>query len=178
MCSSDLGLLGSMTAGGLKMTDHASTAWTTLTAQTDIAAHWSLRAAFTGAATGATTPANSLVASIGPIYATSFSFGLAREDLFGDGDALSFGVGQPLRAEQAHLTLASATGLDPSTGNLVMGRKTASLAPSGREFDLESAYRFPLGDWTGAANVAYSFDAGHVRGAHAVAGLFWISRKF
>ena len=59
-----------------------------------------------------------------------------------------------------------------------MGRKTASLAPSGREFDLESAYRFPLGDWTGAANVAYSFDAGHVRGAHAVAGLFWISRKF
>lgn len=174
----EYGLLGTMAAGGLKMTDQASTAWTTMTAETDLSPHWTLRASLTGAATSATTPAGSLIAGVGPIYATSFSLGLAREDLFGDGDALSLAAGQPLRAEHARLTLASATGLDPTTGDLVMGTTSASLEPSGREFDLETAYRFPLGNWTGAANVAYSFDAGHMKGARAVAGLFWITRKF
>ena len=172
------GLLGSMAAGGLKMADHASTAWTTLSGETEIAPHWSLKGSFTAAATAATTPASSLIASIGPVYATSFSLGLARADLFGDGDALTFMVNQPLRAERAPLVMLSGVGRDPATGEMMMGRKETSLLPSGREIDLETAYRFPLGAWTGAANLAYSMDAGHVRGAEAVSALFWISRKF
>ncbi len=172
------GLLGSMAAGGLTMADRASTAWTTLSAQIALAPRWSLKGAFTTTATAATTPATSLIASIGPVYATGFSLGLARESLFGDGDALTFRVNQPLRAEQASLVLLSGMGRDPATGAMAMGRKETSLLPSGREIDFETGYRFPLGEWTGAANVAYSMDACHVRGEEAVSALFFISRKF
>jgi hypothetical protein len=59
-----------------------------------------------------------------------------------------------------------------------MAETQTSLAPSGREIDFETGYRFPLGDWTGAVNAAYSRDAGHVSGETAIAGLFWLSRKF
>lgn len=172
------GLLGSMAAGGLKMADRASTTWSTLSAETQIAPRWSLKAAFTATATAATTPGASLIASIGPVYATSFALGLARGDLIGGGDALSFTIAQPLRAERAPLVLVSGMGRDSATGEIVLARKETSLLPSGRELDLETAYRFPLGDWTGAANVAYSMDAGHVREAKAVSALFFVSRKF
>ena len=50
-----------------------------------------------------------------------------------------------------------------------------TFSPSGREIDFESGYRFALGDWTGAMNVAYSLDAGHVAGEKAVTGLLWLS---
>ena len=129
-------------------------------------------------ATAATEPQASLITSIGPIYATSFALGVARNDVFGAGDAWTFAVDQPLRAERAPLSLAKGTGLDPATGRVQMAEQQTSLAPSGREIDFETGYRFALGDWTGALNAAYSLDAGHVRGENAIAGLFWLSRKF
>ncbi|HYK80320.1 MAG TPA: S8 family peptidase [Micropepsaceae bacterium] len=172
------GFMGSLASGGLKMADRASTAWTTATAETSLDAHWSLKGAFTLAATGSTHPEASLITSIGPVYATSFAFGLAGTNLFRDSDVLSFTAGQPLRAEQGSLTLATGTGRDWTTGGVVFGEQRASLLPSGREFDFETGYRFSLEGWNAGANVAYAVDPDHIRNKNAVLALFTLSRAF
>jgi hypothetical protein len=172
------GFMGSLASGGLKMADRASTAWTTAMAQTALDAHWSLKGAFTIAASGATHPQASLITSIGPVYATSFAFGLSGTNLFRDGDVLSFTAGQPLRAEQASLTLVSGIGRDWTTGGVIFGEKRASLLPSGREFDFDTGYRFSLVGWNAGANVAYAVDPDHIRNKDAVLALFTLSRAF
>jgi hypothetical protein len=172
------GFMGSLASGGLKMADRASTAWTTASAETALDAHWSLKGAFTIAATGTTHPEASLITSIGPVYATSFAFGLAGTNLFRDGDVLSFTAGQPLRAEQGSLTLATGIGRDWTTGGVVFGEQQASLLPSGREFDFETGYRFLLSGWNAGANVAYAVDPDHIRNKDAVLALFTLSRAF
>jgi hypothetical protein len=173
----DGGALGSFAEGGFNMA-RAATGWASVQADADLGAYWSLRGLLTVTASGAQHPESSLIASVGPIYATSFSLGLARRDVFDAGDSLAFVVGQPLRAERATLTLLSGHGRDRSNNALLMSATQTSLTPSGREMDIESAYRFALGEWSAEADVAYSFDANHVRGENAVAALIWLSRKF
>ncbi len=172
------GYMGSLASGGLKMADRGSTAWTTAMAETALDAHWSLRGAFTIAASGETHPQGSLITAIGPVYATSFAFGLAGANLFRDGDVLSFTAGQPLRAEQGSLTIASGIGRDWTTGGVIMGEQRASLLPSGREFDFETGYGFSLAGWNARANVAYAVDPDHVQNKDAVLALFTLSRAF
>ena len=172
------GLMGSLASGGLKMADRVSTAWTTATAETALDRHWSLRGAFTMAASGATQPEASLITSIGPVYATSFALGLAGTNLFRDGDLLSFSAGQPLRAERGSLTLVSGIGRDWTTGGVIMGEQRLSLLPSGRELDFETGYRFSLGGWSAQANVAYAVDPDHVQHKDAVIALFTLSQAF
>jgi hypothetical protein len=59
-----------------------------------------------------------------------------------------------------------------------MGETQASLTPSGREFDLETGYRFSFASWGVGANVAYALDPNHVQGKTAVLALFTLSRGF
>jgi hypothetical protein len=172
------GAMGSLASGGLKMADHASTVWTTATAETALDTHWSLKGAFTVAAMGATHPQASLITAIGPVYTTSFALGIAGESLFAAGDTLSFSVSQPLRAEHAALTLTSGIGRDWNTGGVIMGSTEVSLLPSGRELDFETGYGFSLGPWNAGANVAYALDADHVRDKNAVLALITLSRAF
>jgi subtilase-type serine protease len=162
----------------LDMAERASTVWTTATVETALDAHWSLKGAFTLAAAGASHPVGSLISSIGPIYASSFALGLAGENLFRPGDALSFTLAQPLRAEQGSLTLVSGIGRDWTSGDVLMGQTKASLLPSGRELDLETGYRFSFGGWGAQANLAYAVDPDHVQNKTAVVALFTLARAF
>jgi hypothetical protein len=172
------GVLGTLGAGGLKLSEQAASVWATATAETALDARWSLKGSLTLAGAGAQHPDSSLVASLGPVYATSFTFGLAGKNVFARGDALAFAIGQPLRVEQAAVTLMTGDGRDWTTGEVIMGPVRSSLTPSGRELDLETAYRFALADWDLVTSVAYRFDANHVRGQNAVTGVLWLSRRF
>ena len=172
------GFMGALAAGGLKMAERASTTWAAATAETGLDSHWSLKSAFTMAASGATHPQGSLIASIGPVYATSFALGLSGTNLFRADDVLSFTFGQPLRAERAGVTLVTGVARDLATGGVIMGKTHSALTPSGREFDFETGYRFLFYGWNAAANVAYALDANHVKDRHAVLALFTLSRAF
>jgi subtilase family protein len=174
----DGGVLGSLASGALKMADSSATSWISASYEQPLLGDWSFKGSMTVSATGMNAPSASLITKIGPIYATSFTLGVGRSDVFDAGDALTFAVDQPLRVESAPVSLSLGAGMDYSTGKVVMVDSRSSLAPSGREIDFESGYRFPLGDWSGAMNLAYSVDAGHIRGETAVSGLFWVSRKF
>jgi hypothetical protein len=172
------GFMGSLAAGGLQMTQRASTAWTTATAETQLNTHWSLKGALTLAASGTTHPEASLITAISPVYATSFALGLGGEDIWRAGDRLSFTLAQPLRAERGSLTLASGVGRDWATGGVIMGETEASLAPSGREVDFETGYHLAFDGWGVGANVAYAIDPNHVQDKTAVLALFTLSRNF
>ena len=174
----DGGVLGTLAAGGLKLSEQAATVWTSATSETALNRHWSLKGSLTVAAAGVQHPGSSLIASLGPVYATSVSFGIAGKDLLARGDALAFVVGQPLRVERAPVTLITGGAVDASTSAVIMAETQSSLAPSGREIDLETAYRFALADWDFTTSVAYSLDANHVRGQNAVTGVLWLSRRF
>jgi len=174
----DGGVLGTLAAGGLRLSDQATTMWATATSQTALGRRWALKTSLTVAAAGVQYPGSSLVSSIGPLYATGFSLGVAGKDLLARGDGLAFAVSQPLRAEQAPVTLMTGVSRDWTTGDVIMAPAQSSLMPSGREIDLETAYRFALADWDMTTSIAYSFDAGHVRGQNAVTGVLWLSRKF
>jgi hypothetical protein len=172
------GFMGSLAAGGLTMAAQASTVWTTASAETALDKHWSLKGAMTLAATGGLHPQGSLITAIGPVYATSFALGVSGVNLWRGGDALSFTLAQPLRAEQGSLTLVTGVGRDWSTGGVIMGQSQASLTPSGRELDFETGYSFSLAGWGMGANVAYAVDPNHVQGKNAVLALFTLSRGF
>ena len=160
------------------MSEQAATVWASATSQTALDEHWALKASLTVAAAGVQHPGSSLIASLGPVYATSFSFGVAGKDLFAFGDALAFVVGQPLKVEAAPVMLMTGVASDRTTGAVIMAPAQSSLAPSGREIDFETAYRFALADWDLTTSIAYSIDANHVRGQNAVTGALWLSRRF
>jgi len=172
------GLFGSLASGGLKMADRSTTLWATATLKAALGHDWSLKGSFTLATSGATHPQMSLITEIGPVYATGFALGLAGTDVFDDGDALSFGFSQPLRAEAAPVTLSYGVGRDLSNGAVIMGQTQSSLVPSGREFDLEAGYRLPLGDWAAEGNLAYRVDPDHVMQQRGFVALFTLSRNF
>jgi hypothetical protein len=174
----DGGMLGTLAAGGLKLSEQATTAWTRATYETTLNARWSFKTSLTVAAAGVQRPGSSLISSLGPIYATSFSFGVAGKDLLARGDALAFAVNQPLRVEEAPVMLMTGVSRDWTTGQVLMAPAQSSLMPSGREIDLETTYRFALADWDMTTSIAYSYDANHVRGHDAVTGVLWLSRKF
>jgi hypothetical protein len=172
------GVFGTLAAGGLRLSDQATTMWATATSETALDNRWSLKTSLTVAASGVQHPGSSLVASLGAAYATSFSLGVAGKDLFARGDALAFVVGQPLRVEEAPVFLMTGGVVDRATGAVNMTPVQSSLTPSGREIDLETAYRFALADWELTTSLAYAIDANHVRGQNAVTGVLWLSRRF
>jgi hypothetical protein len=171
-------VLGTLAAGGLKLSEQAATVWASGTSQTALDEHWALKASLTVAAAGVQHPGSSLIASLGPVYATSFSFGVAGRDLFARGDALAFVLGQPLKVEEAPVILMTGIASDRTTGAVIMAPAQSSLTPSGREIAFETAYRCALADWDLTTSIAYSIDANHVRGQNAVTGVLWLSRRF
>ena len=80
--------------------------------------------------------------------------------------------------EEAQVALMTGGAVDRATGAVIMMPVQSSLTPSGREIDLETAYRFALADWDLTTSVAYAIDANHVRGQNAVTGVLWLSRRF
>jgi hypothetical protein len=172
----DNAVLGTLSAGGLRLTERAATMWSSLAAELNLAPQWSAKAAVTLAATDPGSVSSSLIASMDTVFATGASFGLAGEDLFTAGDVLAFTVHQPLRVESARATLVSATARDVGAGLTQFQTVSASLAPSGRELALETSYRFALGAWRAEAALAYRFDAGHRAGVNDAAAILSLSR--
>lgn len=181
----DAAILGTRAAGGLAITDKSRTSWLTLEAERNFAGSLTFSASLTMALTDPGVPAGSgarasIFQTLGTITSTSFSARLAGRDIFMAGDAASFTLHQPLRVESAGALMVTGQTLDPGTGDVIFAEQALSLAPSGRQIALETAYQARLGsgDWTAEANLAYRFDAGHVAGQRDVSLLLGLRRGF
>ncbi len=170
-------VLGSFGTGGLSLGRRSASVWTRFGGRMELGEKWLLRAT---TALAMTNPANEegyLIASFGSILSTTTSMGFARRDLFTPGDALSFTLYQPLRAERARVTLFTA-GLDQETGAAAPQQSVVSLSPSGREFAFELGYGAQVGNWNAESSIAYRHNAGHVAGIESGAAMLWLSRVF
>ncbi|NNG04376.1 MAG: hypothetical protein HKM95_09785, partial [Inquilinus sp.] len=102
-----------------------------------------------GSATTATTDVENagLLSGWGTVRSTAFGIGVVARDVFDSGDRIGVLAGQPLRVGQADATVTVPVGM---TADEVMVRESqrVDLAPSGREMNVQLAYRRGL--WDGA----------------------------
>ena len=95
----------------------------------------------------------------------AWSADLTRLGLFSLRDSLSLRVAQPLRVRGGGLNLTLPVGYDYSTLQASFGRQFVSLAPTGRERDIEAAYATPFAGGYLSANAFWRTEPGHIEAA-------------
>ena len=114
-------------------------------AQWDIGSGWSLAVA---ARQGWTAADSGTVLARGRLSTNAFSFDLGH---VGMRHRFGLRIAQPMRVESGGFLLSLPTSYDYETGAVGYARQSLSLAPKGRELDIEAAYGLPLlGGWIDA----------------------------
>jgi subtilisin family serine protease len=100
----------------------------------------------------------------GKMSSDSWSFDLWRRGAFSPGDVVSLRVAQPLRVRAGGYQLNLPVSYDYADLNVGYQLATYSLAPQGRELDVEAAYAMPL--FNGAGSLSFNAflrrDPGHI----------------
>ncbi|MDX1539965.1 MAG: hypothetical protein R3349_01040, partial [Geminicoccaceae bacterium] len=93
--------------------------------------------------TRAAVTSRGLIRDISTLHSTAFAAGVAQTGVFRSFDQLALSVAQPIRIDAGSMTvdLPVARAFD---GTIERRRERVSLAPAGRELDVELAYRLPL----------------------------------
>lgn len=112
------------------------------------------------------------------LITSSFGAGLAKHNLFDDGDRASFAIAQPLRIEGGKVDLSVPTSRDVA-GNIGYTRMSLSPQPTGREVNLQASYGFDImaGVKTNVG-VMHRINANHVKGNHESIGMVSTSLNF
>lgn len=171
-------LLGSRAAGGLSLDGQTQSGWVTLDANVGLTRKLLLTGSMTAAVSNPQGISDGVIASMGNIFSTGFSFGLATYSVLNGDDHLLLSIHQPLRVESASALIRKGIARNYDTGQTVFADEQVSLAPSGREIGFETAYEVPLSSWNIAANLAFRRNADHVAGRNEVALLFGLNRRY
>src|SRR5690606_1514308 len=118
-------------------------------------------------------PGSNGLVSGGDLRTDAWSFDVVRANAFRRGDELALRVTQPLRVRAGGYALELPVSYDYATLGVGYERRLFSLAPAGREIDVEAAYRIGLfGDRAAlTANAYYRREPGHVAAMPADVGL-------
>ena len=109
----------------------------------------------------------------------AWSADFTRLGLFSLHDRLALRIAQPLRVRSGGLNLTLPVGYDYSTLQASFGRQFVSLAPTGRERDIEAAYATPFGGGYLSANAYWRKEPGHIETAPDDVGIaLRFNRKF
>ena len=118
-----------------------------------------------------------MLRGVSALRTSSFELGATRHGFLGEDGRLSLRLSQPLRVESGHAALRWAAGRTRHR-QLLTEQARLNLEPSGRQLDLELAYRRPwAGGWADLATIA-ARDAQHTRGAREFTLLFRYHRAF
>jgi subtilisin family serine protease len=158
------GILGGSSVGLFQLDSTALTRFVGLEADLAVNRVWSLHADGTAGWTSV-DGAQGLWSGFSTITTSSFRLFASGDGLLERGDRFTFGVGQPLRVESGRADVVLPTAYDYGTGSLSYTSAALTLAPTGREIDLEAVYAWPLGNgWSARANLVHRRDAGHIAG--------------
>ncbi|MDH3663124.1 MAG: S8 family serine peptidase [Alphaproteobacteria bacterium] len=86
-----------------------------------------------------------LITEVSTLRSSAFGVGLALADVAGEGDCLTFMIGQPLRVSEGSAEVTVPTGRTPD-GEVIRESGALDLTPSGREIAFEASYDFGLAD--------------------------------
>ena len=140
--NSVLGLAGS---GALALQAQGRTTFMTLAGSLPVAPKTTLSAMATlGLTAGYDNSAASLIEGASGSQTAAWSLGLARKDVWRNGDTLSLTLPMPLKTISGSLQVYSAVSQSQVDGSLQYASQAVSLAPSGTERDLELSYATPL----------------------------------
>ncbi len=130
----------------------ASTGW-------QIAPGWRLGAAWRS---GFTYPhAGGLITAGSRLTSSAWAFDAQRIGVFASDDSLALRLSQPLRIASGGLSLNLPVDYSYATRSPVYGQRLLSLAPKGREQDIELVWRGGLWNGTAMASLYYRTDPGH-----------------
>jgi hypothetical protein len=116
-------------------------------------------------ATADTQLSNGLIRSLSGVRSDAWTLGIAHNDVVSSGDRLSLSLSQPLRVSAGRAEINAPTGRT-DTGTVLRESGSASLTPSGREIDVELAYRIALSEKEELSTGALlQTSPGHVAGA-------------
>ena len=111
------------------------------------------------------------------LAASQMALGLAFDGAVWQGDRVTLTLSQPLRLENGGAVYGFASGYDYGSETAQFDSARRSLAPSGRELDLELGWAFGLGEADMSANLLYQKDPGHVSGRDDVMSLMITGRR-
>jgi subtilisin family serine protease len=139
--NSALGMTG---AGALDINASTGTSFMTLAASLPFANKTSLSAMATVGQTAAYgNTSASLIDGASASQSAAWSLGLARKELFRDGDSLGLTLAMPLRTMSGAMQITTAVAQDQATGALEYASQSVSLQPTGSQRDVELAYTSP-----------------------------------
>jgi hypothetical protein len=119
---------------------------------------------------GATAMAGGALAQGGSLSTDAWAFDVSKGGAFRPGDRLALRVMQPLRVRSGGYALAVPVSYDYATGGVGYDQRQFSLAPTGREIDLEAAYGTRL--WGGqiSGNAFMRYQPGHIEALNSDLG--------
>ncbi|MFZ5608814.1 MAG: hypothetical protein ACOY99_04300 [Pseudomonadota bacterium] len=174
-------VLGGRGNGALSLGEGATTAFMGISSNLPLGLGWALSAQASYALSRITPGADGLVTDFTGLRLSAFSASLARQAVIAKNDWLGLALRQPLRVEAGSGALLLPLAVEQTVGRtqVLFTPRTLALGPSGRELDIELAYRWLMGERLMVeANGLYQFDAGHVAGARGAALLLRLGGRF
>ena len=171
-------ILGSRSSGGLKLAETSRTIKADIFADYDLGPSLSLAVHGHVGRTEVEAASQSLFSGVNDFLSSSWSVELSGDNLFSKEDALGFKLSQPLRVENARVTMQEAAYFDYALKAPVYKDRQISFSPSSREIAAEIGYKISFSGWLVEANIVERFNAGHSRGLYDTVGLLRFARKF
>ncbi|WP_138379258.1 S8 family peptidase [Luteithermobacter gelatinilyticus] len=172
-------VLGSLSDGALKIGDGATSVFGTLRLDVSLGGGVSLYGRYSAGLTNVDNAPASLIRAGGALRAQSFALGLRTGGLLQSGDSLTLGFRQPLRVETGSAEISYVANRDYENDVLNFATRAVTLSPSGRERDIELAYRMPA--FWGAEmqiNLLHQVNPGHQAGTAASSVLLRLGSRF
>lgn len=136
------GMLGGYSKSPLGLNQQTSTSGITVSGAWALDGQWALTGAISSTHTSAPRASGMLMSGT-DVRADGYGVGLVRQDNWRPSDRLSFTINAPLRARSGTLTYSVVTGVDDA-GEPVYGTHTVNLAPTAREWTMETRYAMRL----------------------------------
>ena len=165
----------SKSSGAFGQTEDNHSQYYSLSAARSLTKDLTVFASYTEATAQPVFSGDSLFSNWGRVQANAFSAGITRQSAFAAGDKLGLTLGQPLRVYRSGVDLTLPTGRDLD-GNISQATRRVDLGPTGRQMDIQLAYRRSLGASSSIRTFStVSLQPGHDRNARpeVAAGLKW-----
>jgi len=126
--------------------------------------HGSLRQGRTSVARGG------VMSRAGQLRSTAWSLDAVKASVFARQDSVGLRLSQPLRIARGGFALTLPVAYDYASGQTSFAERSISLAPKGRERDVEAYWSMPLAAGAVTANLFYRKDPDHIRALQDDAG--------
>lgn len=170
-------VLGALSRGALALGSGAGTLFARIGVSIELGQGVSLSGRYLHGATFIDGAEGSLFSGTSRLRLSEFSAVLVKRGVLGRSDLVGLAVSQPLRLEAGATILDVATTRDYAADTLGFSRAVLNLEPSGRELDVELAYRWANGpDFSVDASLLHQIAPGHAADAKSATSILVMAR--